>query len=73
VRTRARSERPRFPALPAVPVRAGVPADAAAADCLDELGPFDDLAAAEKAVDEFHWSVSHDRRPRVTVVAGPVG
>jgi hypothetical protein len=30
-------------------------------DCLDELGPFDDLAAAQKAVDEFRHDYNHHR------------
>ncbi len=30
-------------------------------DCLDELGPFADLAAAQKAVDEFRHDYNHNR------------
>ncbi|MCU1661228.1 MAG: putative family ISMav2-like transposase [Pseudonocardia sp.] len=30
-------------------------------DCLDLLGPFDDVAAAQKAVDEFRYVYNHER------------
>lgn len=30
-------------------------------DCLDELGPFDDVPAAQKAVDEFRYDYNHER------------